>query len=236
MTTWKKAAWVIWIFMLLVSLGMTGCKPGQYARPDGGYPGYSSSSQSSVPNRKPMIMVFRFDPQQVPHGASSTLHWRTQDADQVYISNVGYVNQNGSQRIMPVPGKVYQIKATNAYGSAVQQTAATSQGSPPGGPPAGPASPEPGGLPIMPHTEGTVGPVPGGSPIIPQQGTMGPGPVREPIILQPSGADMIQLPQGTVAVPGTKPAGQRVIQDPATMRRLDTRQLEQIQMQQPIRR
>ena len=77
--------------------------------------------------------------------------------------------------------------------------------------PEGTVGPGPGGLPIMPYPEGTVGPAPGGSPIIPKR--------------------------GIVADPSTTPAGQRVIQDPATiMRRLDTRQLEQIQMQQPMRR
>jgi hypothetical protein len=70
---------------------------------------------------QPAVLSFQANPTSITPGQASTLIWQTQNADQVTISGIGSVAQNGSTSVSPSETTTYTLTATNPQG----QTTAT---------------------------------------------------------------------------------------------------------------
>ncbi|HEU0118984.1 MAG TPA: PKD domain-containing protein, partial [Bryobacteraceae bacterium] len=65
----------------------------------------------------PRIISFQGTPATINRGQSSTLAWQTENAENVTISGIGSVQQNGTSQVAPTETTTYTITATNQYGS-----------------------------------------------------------------------------------------------------------------------
>jgi hypothetical protein len=76
-------------------------------------------TSSAPPSGKPVIQAFDISPDIIrTHlGQASTLHWNVQDANSIYITNIGYVPPMGSMAIKPNQGGIYTLTAVNVNGS-----------------------------------------------------------------------------------------------------------------------
>lgn len=70
---------------------------------------------------EPRILLFHASPMTLVAGQSSTLSWRTENADSVEISGLGGVAQNGTQVVTPEATTTYTLTARNRFGSATAQ-------------------------------------------------------------------------------------------------------------------
>ena len=83
----------------------------------------------------PTISSFTATPATIDRGESSTLRWRTSNADSVSISasinpGVGTVNAEGSRVVSPTATTTYTLTATNSVGSATAKVTVRVRGAP----------------------------------------------------------------------------------------------------------
>jgi hypothetical protein len=67
------------------------------------------------------ILFFQASPMNISQGGSSTLSWQTENADNVTISGVGAVAQNGNVVVSPETNTTYVLTARNQFGETTAQ-------------------------------------------------------------------------------------------------------------------
>lgn len=71
----------------------------------------------NVERPTPRIISFSASPANIAKGETSTLAWQTENAENVTISGIGNVRQNGTNPVSPTETTTYTITATNQFGS-----------------------------------------------------------------------------------------------------------------------
>jgi hypothetical protein len=84
-------------------------------------------SQGTVPR----IVSFTANPMSIQSGQSSTLSWTVENATSVSITNLGTVQNSGSQDVKPTQTTTYVLTATNKTGQSTASTTVTVTAAPP---------------------------------------------------------------------------------------------------------
>ncbi len=71
------------------------------------------------------ILSFHATPTNINAGDSSTLAWRTENAQQVSIDGIGNVDTNGTTQVSPAETTTYTLRARNQYGEQVSTATVT---------------------------------------------------------------------------------------------------------------
>jgi hypothetical protein len=179
------------------------------------------SGSAGAASYAPRIIRFAFDPPQVPQGASSRLTWQTQYADRVHITQLGNVAANGNRVIVPTPGLIYRITASNSNGTADAQITGSVGYAPQIIEPGRSGSDSIGTNPVGPPIIGPMPNAPGG--------TIGPNPVGPPI--RPPVERDIRQTAPTLQAPRQQLPAATV---PNTRPQLQQQQLERLQRMQEM--
>jgi hypothetical protein len=91
----------------------------------------STATVTVIPTPAPAILDFQGNPTTINLGQSSLLYWQTRNAEQVTISGIGPVGQNGSTSVSPTQTTTYTLTATNQAGSATATVTITVNVAPP---------------------------------------------------------------------------------------------------------